>query len=163
MSASPVFFLDIHILQFRTVFHLSVDLLWPCRRVTSIRRPCRLWFTPFPVLHHTTLRCGRPPPPPTATSARGFCGASLDRACAAPSVASSVTRSVKICLMPIVYRVRWFYWVFLHSQILSSIQKYTTVQKFGKSFRNHSNMLIYYQYWKQFVLIDIFLILVFTT
>ncbi len=91
--------------------YLPVDLLWPCRRVTSIRRPCRLWSTPFPVLHPTTLRCGRPPPPPTATSVRGFCGASLDRACAAPSVASSVMRSVKICLMPIVYRVRCFYWV----------------------------------------------------
>lgn len=81
-----------------------------CRRVTSTRRPFRRWYTPFPVPPHITSKSGRPPHPPTATSARGFCGALPGRACAAPSVASNVTKSVKICSMPTVSRVRHSQW-----------------------------------------------------
>lgn len=78
-----------------------------CRRVMSIRRHFRPSYIPSPAPPHTILRCGQPPPPLTATSVRGCCGALLARACAVPSVGSNATRSAKIYSMLIVCKVRW--------------------------------------------------------
>ncbi|TKS74465.1 Protein unc-13 -like protein A [Collichthys lucidus] len=65
-------------------------------RVTSTRRPSRPSYIPSPAPPHTILRCGQPPRPLTATSARDCCGVLHARACAVPSVESSATRSAKI-------------------------------------------------------------------
>lgn len=70
-----------------------------------IKRLCRLWSTPSPPLLRTILRCGRPPPPPTATNVKVCCGVSLDKACAALSAVSNVTTNARICWMPTVCRV----------------------------------------------------------
>lgn len=69
---------------------------YPCRRAMSTRRPSRPSYIPSPAPRHTILRCGQPPLPLTATSARGCCGVLLARACAVPSVESNATRSAKI-------------------------------------------------------------------
>lgn len=87
-------------------FSLSIYLLRPCRRVTSTRRPSRPSYIPSPAPPHTILRCGQPPRPLTATSARDCCGVLHARACAVPSVESSATRSAKIYSTLIVCKVR---------------------------------------------------------
>lgn len=76
-----------------------------CRRVTSIKRPCRPWSTQSLPPRRTTSRCGRPPRPHTATNARVYSGASPGKACAAPSVVSNATRSARIFWMLTVCRV----------------------------------------------------------
>lgn len=82
---------------------LSAFLLRNC---TSSRRPSRPSSILYPPLRPITLRCGRRLHPRTATSARGCCGASPGRECAAPSAASSATRSARTCSMQTVYKVR---------------------------------------------------------
>ena len=72
----------------------------------SIRRPFRPSYIPSPAPPHITLRCGPPPLRLTATSARGCCGVSLGRACAARSVESNVTKSAKIYSTLTVCKVR---------------------------------------------------------
>lgn len=76
-----------------------------CRRITCTRRPSRLWFTPFLARHPITLKCGRPPRLPTATSVRVCCGASRGRACAAQSVESNATKNARSFSTQTVYRV----------------------------------------------------------
>lgn len=93
----------LHVFTFR--FNLFIFIHCTCRKAMFIKRRCRLWFTPFLPLLRTTLKCGLPPPPPTATNVRGCCGVLHVRACAARSVASNATTSVKICLMLTVCRV----------------------------------------------------------
>lgn len=78
----------------------------PIRKAMCTKRPCRLWSTPSHPPLHTTLRCGQPLPPPTATNVRGCCGALRGKECAVLNAASSVTISVRICSMLIVCRVR---------------------------------------------------------
>lgn len=92
--------------QFISARLISSSLLsLACRRVTYIRRLCRLSSTPSPAPRPITLKFGRPPHPPTAMSARGCCGALPGKACAAPSVGSNVMRSVRSCLMQTVCSV----------------------------------------------------------
>lgn len=88
-----------------------------CRRAMFIKRPCRLWSTPSPPLPLTILRCGQPPPPPTVMNVRGCCGASPAKACAALSVASNATKSVRICSMQTVCRVRKHKNIITHCKI----------------------------------------------
>lgn len=76
------------------------------RRVTCIRKPSRLWSTPFPALHPITLRCGRPLRQLIAMSVRGCCGVLPDRVCAVLSVVSNAMRSARTCWMLTVYKVR---------------------------------------------------------
>lgn len=75
------------------------------RKATYTRKPCRLSSTPSPAPRHTILRCGPPPHPLTATSARVCCGASLDRECAVRSAGSKCTRNAKSFWTPTAYRV----------------------------------------------------------
>lgn len=88
-----------------TFGHLSLTLCVSTRKTTCTRRPCRLWSTPSPAPRHTISKSGRPPRPPTATSARVCCGASRGRACAVPSAGSKCTRSAKSCWTPTACRV----------------------------------------------------------
>ncbi len=106
-------------------FIISYTFLKPFfifRNYTSSRRLCKPWSTRFHPQLPITLRCGRRLHPPTAMSARGCCGASPVRACAAPSVALSATRSARTCSMQIVYKVRneihpMMLWCSLHKDV----------------------------------------------
>lgn len=79
--------------------------LYSNRKTTCTRKPCRLSSTPSPAPRRTISRSGRPPRLLTATSARVCCGASLGRGCAARSVGSKCTRSVKSFWTPTACRV----------------------------------------------------------
>lgn len=98
------FFIDFTTLNGCCQTHMSPLCVFR-RKVTFIKRPCRLSSTPSLPPLHTTLRCGQPPPPHTATNVRGYFGVSPDKACAALSVGSNATRSARIFLMPTVCRV----------------------------------------------------------
>lgn len=80
------------------------------RNCTSSRRPSRRSSIQFHPRRPTTLRCGRPLRPRTAMSARGCCGVSPGRECAAQSVALNVTRSARTSSMQTVYKVRSGNW-----------------------------------------------------
>ena len=75
------------------------------RKCTSTRRRCRVSSTLFRAQRRTTSSRGRPLHPPTATSAKVFYGASLDRESAAPSVASSATKSARTSSTPTASKV----------------------------------------------------------
>ena len=77
----------------------------PCRKCTCTRKRCRVSSIQYRARLRTISSRGRLLPRPTATSARASSGASHAKASAALNVASSATRSARICSMPIAYKV----------------------------------------------------------
>lgn len=75
------------------------------RRCTCTRKPCRRWSIPYRRLLLTILSPGLPHRRPTATSARVFSGASLDRECDVWSAVLNVTKSARTSWTPIACRV----------------------------------------------------------
>lgn len=94
-------------LSHRTLtFDLSIQSRWYIRRrCTCTRKPCRRWSIPYRRLLLTILSPGLPHRRPTATSARVFSGASLDRECDVWSAVLNVTKSARTSWTPIACRV----------------------------------------------------------
>lgn len=75
------------------------------RKTTCTRKPFKRWSTQYHAPRHITLKCGPPQRPRIVMSVKGCCGELRDKASAAQSVVSSVTKSVRNCWMLTVCNV----------------------------------------------------------